>query len=178
VKLTELIDLARDYSDALDRLDEVTGEIEEEQLRAVRRRMRSLRARALVAQAAREKLLAGIGAADPALFERPRTRIAHGVKFGRRRLQGKMAMSAGQTVSGAVAAIREHLPGLLDAAVETKHTLVVAQVRKMTAEQQRLIGVSFGDPSDSPVAARVVPSAERLAAALIEGADEAEDDAA
>lgn len=177
MKLAELINLARDYSDALDRLDEVTGEIEDEQARAVRRRMVSLRARAKAAQTAREQLLAGVAGADPALFEKPRTRIAHGVKFGLRRAQGKMAMSAGQTTDTAIAALREHLPELAPSAVETKHSLVVAQVRKMSPEQQRLIGVEFSESSDSPVAARVVPSAERFAAALIAAAAEGEEDA-
>ena len=166
-----LIAMAREYSDALDRLDEVVGEIEDEQRSAVRRRMRSLRARASASQRTREKLVAAIGAADPALFEKPRTRIAHGVKFGLRRAAGRLSLAGGQTAAGAIAAVREHLPDRSAECVQVKESLVAAAVRKLSQEQRRVIGVEITDASETPVASRVVPSAERLASALIDGAD-------
>ena len=166
--LQEIIELARSYASARDRLSDATDAIAEEQARALRRGLPPLRRRVAECAAA-EALLREAVERAPGHFERPRTRTVDGVKFGWRKQPGRICM---RNEAAAIALLRKKFPELADTAIRTKESLDKAALRRMTATQLAAIGVTVEADSDETVVAGAATELDKRVAAMLAAAGE------
>ena len=170
VTLTEIQRLVRDYSDARDSLAEVAQEIRDLQRAAVRVRLRSVRARAAKASAARDALTQAIEE-NANLFERPRTHSLHGIKFGLRKAPGKLVGDQEE----AIALIKERRPHLEATLVQTKRSLVKRALINLDKAELAAIGLSIDDGGDQVVVQAASGEIDQVVDALLADIDDVGD---
>lgn len=165
--LEDIMDLARAYAKARDDMEEVLDDIADRRRKAVRSRLRALRARAAECATAREALKAAVEAASE-LFAKPRTQTVDGVKFGWRKQQGGIDIADEAKV---VERIRKKLPG------QTASLLKVTKIdktalRKLSAGDLAKIGLSISDPVDEVTITVPSTDIDKLVGALLEESGE------
>lgn len=163
--MAEIARLARDYSDAAGELEETVDEVREDQRAAARARMRSIKARAAKASAAKDALAEAVEA-NRHLFDKPRTQSAHGVKFGLRKQPGRLAGDA----EAAIARIESTMPGKAGALVRTKKELIKAALLELPAAELAKLGISVEASGDKVVVQAARGDLDRLVEALMEDA--------
>ena len=163
--LAEISRLARDYADAADALEHVVDEVREEQRAAARERMRSIKARAAKASAAKDALAEAVEA-NRRLFVKPRTQSAHGVKFGLRKQPGRLCGDQ----EAAISKIESRMPERADALVRTKKELVKAALLALPAADLAKLGVTVEEAGDKVVVQAARGDLDRLVEALMEDA--------
>lgn len=147
-----------------DKIETVTGE-----LTAVKKRyVKSLRALSDKALSARGDLSAAIDAGR-ALFERPRTRVLHGVKVGLAKNKGRFETD---DEAKTIALIRKHMqPETASALVKVKESLNKSALDELDAADLKRIGVRVAGAGDELVIKPIGGEIEKLVDALLEGAD-------
>ena len=161
--LTEIGELAKAYSGARDALASVTDEVREVQRREVRKRLRGIRSRVAEVSATREQLVAAIDE-NRQLFERPRTRAMHGIKFGLRKQPGRIEGDATQ----AIARIDRRMPDRAQDLVATKRTLVKAALQKLSTRELAALGLTIADTGDAVLVQAAGDDLDRLVDAMLE----------
>ena len=171
VTLLDIGDLARAHAAAIGELEEVTDEVRELQRREVRKRLRSIKARAAKVSATRDALAQAIAAA-PDLFEKPRTRAVDGVKYGLRKKPGRVAVD---DEAGAIARLRKRLGGDAEGLIRVRESLVRDGLRELDARTLAHAGVTLVDAQDEVVIAAARGDLDQLVAALLDGIEDAEE---
>ena len=160
--LDPIIAVAKTYAAARAATNEVRSDLAGRVRAAIRSRERALRNRIAEEEVAREELEAAIEAA-PALFEKPRTRAADGVKFGLRKQAGKIEFADEAKV---IAAIRNKFPARVGALVRTKETVDKTALRKLPARELAMLGVTIADAADEVTITVAETDADKLADAI------------
>ena len=171
--LGEIGELAKAFADARDGLAAVTDEVREVQRREVRRRLRGIRSRVAEVSAAREALVEAIDT-NRQLFERPRTRAMHGVKFGLRKQPGRIE---GDT-EAAIARIDKRMADRAQDLVATKRTLVKAALAKLTTRELAALGLTIADTGDAVLVQAAGDDLDKLVDAMLEDVADVEGAAA
>ncbi len=140
--LEGIITLAKEYATARTELDLVVQDIEDRRRKAVRSRIRALKARVADTAAAREALEQAIRE-NPALFVKPKTQAVDGVKFGFQKKTGSITIADDAEV---IRLIREKLKTRAAQLIRTKETLDKTALRKLSAGDLAKIGLSVSDP--------------------------------
>ena len=121
--------------------------------------------RKLVAQAADKKAaLKDLIGESVELFERPKTRILHGVKFGIVKGKGKLDWDDDAQV---VALIRKHYPGMAATLIRTKEAPIADALNELDVRDLRRIGVTAEDTGDKIVIKPTDSEIDKLVDALL-----------
>ena len=167
--LAEIEELTRAYSDSRRELAENVRALEEAVAAEKRRRFPSIRA--LIEEAASRK--AAVKAAveeSPFLFEKPKTRIFHGVKVGFAKARGKVTFPAGPDI--VVRLIRRVFPERFESLVKTTETPIKSALNNLSGADLKRIGVSIGEDVDGVVVAPTDSEIEKAIDALLKDEEE------
>jgi hypothetical protein len=160
--------LARQYADAQTNLDEETNTLRQKIDRAVRDAWPALRAATTRAAERYEALLAAVTDARD-VFEKPKTKILHGVRVGYRKAKDTVqVLNADNTC----ALIHKVLPDQVDVLISKTEKPVVAGLEQLDDAQLRSVGCKRVAGRDEPIAALAETELDKVVAALMKGAIE------
>jgi hypothetical protein len=160
--------LARQYADAQTDLDSLTNELRSEIDAAVRKRWPELR-RATTRAAERYDALLGLVRDSREVFEKPKTKILHGVRVGYRKAKDVVqVLNADNTC----ALIEKHLPDQVEVLISTKKSPVIAGLEQLDDAQLKHVGCKRVPGSDEPFAALADTELDKVVQALMKGAIE------
>lgn len=168
VQITEIDQLARQYADAQTALDSLTNELRQEIDQAVRARWPELRKATTRAAERYEALYALVSEARP-VFEKPKTKILHGVRVGFRKSKDAVqVLDADNTV----ALIKKHLPDSVELLIARSEKPIQAAVEQLDDSDLKLIGCRRVAGRDEPVAALAETDLDKVVQALMKSAIE------
>ena len=167
--------LAAEYAKRRDALRE-TVDTAQAAIDHVKRAYRAdLRRRTGAAANARAELLAAIEAA-PGLFSKPRTRLLSGIKVGWRKRPGRIEVS---DESAAIEAIRRKLgEEAAEGLIQTREKLNRRGLRDLSARDLMRIGAVAVADADDPIAIPADSEIDKLVDALLDGAEQGEQEEA
>ena len=103
-------------------------------------------------------------------FEKPKTRIFHGIKVGFRKLIGKLTWEDGDQV---VTLIKKHFSeDEQDLLIKTTESPVKAALEQLPAVELKKLGVSVGEDTDELVISATNSDVDKLVDALLKESDE------
>lgn len=161
-------DRCRAYAKALQLLDDTLEPVRRERREAVRRRMRSIKSRVADVAEQRARLKEAIRS-HPDLFERPKTRSAHGVVVGLRKQPGRVEIS---DQARTLERITKVLPDRYDELVQVKRTLSKAALRRLDAAALAKIGVRVVAVDDEVVVKTAADDVDRVVEGLLADGEE------
>jgi hypothetical protein len=109
--------------------------------------------------------------AHPDLFVKPRSVMAHGIKFGLAKGRGGLVIDDEDRT---VALIRKHLPDQADVLIATKEMPVKDALVQLPAADLKRIGVQVKDTGDQVLIKPVHSEVDKLVKALVAAAVEGE----
>lgn len=110
--------------------------------------------------------------AAPALFQKPRSVVLHGLKLGYQKGKGRMAWDDDSQV---VKLVRKHFPEQFDVLCKTTEKPVKAALANLTAQELKRLGVSLEETGDVPFVTDATAGVDKLVKALLKGVqDDAE----
>lgn len=160
--------LTRRYADARATLAERVAGLHEEMTAAKRRRLPGIKSAVATAKQMRDEIEGAI-ATMPREFERPRTRIFHGIKVGFRKAKGVLSWADPARV---VELIKKHFPDQAEVLIKTTETPVKDALALLPAGDLKKLGCSITDPDDQVVVAPVDGEVDKLVDALLKGAED------
>ena len=161
--LDEIIDLAKTYARSRDELDRRSEDIRDRQRKAVRPLMKGLRHQVAEVAQAKEALEDAIDG-NAKLFDKPRTQVVDGIKFGMRKQIGQINIADQDDL---VAVIRKTFPRLAKTLVRTKSEVNVPALRKLPAGDLARLGVTIDDPVDKVTIDVAASDVDKLVDALL-----------
>ena len=173
--MDEIERLAQEYAKRRTYLRERIEQAQAEVDAVKRRHYTILRRRIDAAANARADLLAAVGEAAE-LFRKPRTRLLHGIKVGWRKRPGRIEI---EDEAATIAAIRRKLSE--DAAedlIQVRERLDRRGLRNLSARDLMRIGAVAVADSDEPIAIPADSEIDKLVDALLDGAEDVEQEAA
>ena len=124
---------------------------------------------------ARAELLAAVES-SPALFRRPRTRLLSGIKVGWRKRPGRIELD---DEAATINAIRCKLDGeAAERLIRVSEKVVRGALRELSARDLMRIGALAVELDDEPIAIPADGEIDKLVAALLDGGEPAEQEAA
>lgn len=168
VQITEIDQLARQYADAQTSLDGLTNELRVKVDQVVREHWPELRRLTTRAAERYEALFARVSEAA-GVFEKPKTRILHGVRVGFRKSKDTVQVL---DEANTCALIEKHLADQVDVLISTTRKPVIAGLAQLDDAQLRLIGCKRLPGSDEPVAALATTDLDKVVQALMKSAIE------
>jgi hypothetical protein len=167
-EITAIDLLARQYADAQTDLDGSLNELKQEIDASVRKRWPDLRRATTRAAERIEALVAAVSDARSA-FEKPKTRILHGVRVGWRRAQESvLVLNADNTCT----LIKRVMPDQEDILIATTERPVMDGLMQLDDASLKLIGCKRVPGSDAPFAKLADTELDKVVAALMKGAIE------
>lgn len=160
--LDALAGLCKTYAAARERLADATEAIRAEQRRAVRQRLRGLKARAAEVSAAHDRLREAI-AHNPALFRQPRTRALEGVKVGYRKQPGRLECDEGRAIDR----IRKLHPARQAELIRVRESLNRVALRRLDTRTLASIGAAVIEVDDEIVITAANDDLDKLVQALL-----------
>lgn len=167
-EITTIDALARQYADAQMALDGLTNDLRVRIDQVVRSHWPELR-RSTTRAAERYEALLAVVTDSRAAFEKPKTKILHGIRVGYRKAQDTIqVLNADNTV----ALIEKHLPDQQDVLISTTKKPVVGGLVQLDDAQLKLIGCKRVPGADEPIAAMAETELDKVVQALMKGAIE------
>lgn len=154
--------LTREYADTYQQL---AADVEtlESAIRALKKKaLPSIKRAAERAAVAKEKLKAAIEA-NPQLFEKPRTRLFHGVKVGLQKGKGETQIPNEEKT---IELIRKHLKDQAEVLIKTEPSLIKKALANLAAADLKRIGVNVIEAGDQVVVKVADSDIEKLVDAL------------
>ena len=166
--------LAAAFSKAHDELNASVEDLET-QLRVLKRSRRARLKRLVeVYSNTRADLKVGIEAA-PKLFDKPRTRVMHGIKVGLQKGKGRLEWDDDERV---IAKIRQHFTDEIGVLVTTVEKPNKDTLQKLAVEDLKKLGVTVVGANDQVVIKPVAGDIDKLVDALLKDDDDLVEDAA
>jgi len=166
--------LARDYAQRRNTLAERAQQLNEEVERIKRQHLARVRSAARSAADAKKRLEANV-AANPHLFERPRTLVMSGIRVGFVKGKGQLIIEDPARV---VELIRKRLPEQAAALIAVRETPVKKALANLSVTELKRIGVTLQEAGDQVVVKPTDGEIDKLVAALLKDADRLAEDAA
>lgn len=111
---------------------------------------------------------------DKGVFERPRTRVFHGIKVGLQKAKGKLTFVSASKV---VELIRKHFPDQAEVLIKTTEKPVKKALTQLTVADLKKVGCEIGNTHDKVVIEPINTDVDELVSALLgQGDQDAEDD--
>ncbi|WP_430391106.1 host-nuclease inhibitor Gam family protein [Dyella sp. 20L07] len=161
--MQEIENLAKQFSGARNELAERLQALRDEQETATRRRLQGIK-NALARFTAAHAELKDAVESGQSLFQKPKTRILHGIKVGFVKQKGKLDFTDDDAV---VRLIRKHFPEQFDALVKTTEKPVKASLANLPASDLKRLGVTVSADGEAVVVAPVDGELDKLIKALI-----------
>lgn len=161
--LTEIESLTKTYADAHQGLADVMRKLEDDVRRLKRERLPAIRRAVTRAAEAKTALKLGIET-DTALFDKPRTRVFHGVKVGLQKGKGGLTWDDPQAVVERIERIYDDEIGTL---VRTRKEPNKQALAELPAADLKKLGVTIVDAGDEVVIRPVDGDIDRLVDALM-----------
>lgn len=153
-------------------LAERVQSLHEEIDQAKRRKVPGIKAAVSRARDSQLRLRAAIEA-DKSVFERPRTRIFHGIKVGLQKAKGRLAFASAEKV---IELVRRHFPERADVLIKTKETPAKTALLQLPAADLKKLGCTVEETGDEVVIAPINSEVDELVDALLgRDAEEAAD---
>ena len=162
MNLNDIGVLVRSYADDRDALAEVVDAVRDVQRRAVRERIRTIRTRVAATSTSRDRLRDAIDGAR-GLFDKPRTQSLHGVKFGLRKMPGRIEGDMAE----AIRRIDRRMPDREPELVQTRRSLDKRAVLRLSARELASIGLSLVHDDDQIVIAAASNDLDKLVDAML-----------
>ena len=161
---------AQEYSETHNALADQVETLEREIAKLKRGRLRTIRA--LVEKTAMKKAtLRGLIDESRAQFERPKTRIMHGVRVGLMKGKGEITINdAEQTIK----LIKKHLADVAEQLIITRETVSKIALAGLPAADLKRIGVVIDETGDQIVIKPTDSEIDKLVDALLCESDEPE----
>lgn len=160
--------LARQYMDAQMALDQLTNELKVAVDAIVRKHWPDLR-RATTRAAERYEALRAEVAESEAAFDKPKTRILHGVRVGFRKTPDSVQVLNDDNTC---ALIRKLMPDQVDVLIASSERPVMAAIEQLEDDQLKKIGCKRVTGKDEAVAKLAATDLDKVVAALMKGAIE------
>jgi hypothetical protein len=106
-----------------------------------------------------------------ALFDRPRTRVFHGIKVGLQKGKGKIEIA---NPDKTVELIRRHLKDQADLLIKTEEVPIKDALQNLAASDLKRIGVTVIDATDQTVIKSMDSDVEKIVDVLLKSDDEAD----
>ncbi len=163
--------LTKRYADARGLLSDTVAACNFERDQVARNYLPRMKQQAAKAKEIAAELKAAIEA-SPALFQKPRTQIFHGVKIGFRKATGKIEFDdAGHVVK----LIRKHFPDQFDVLVKTTETPIKKALENLSVSELKKLGIEVAETGDVVLIKDTASDVDKLVAAFLEeGAEEVE----
>lgn len=161
--LIEIERLAKDYAAERADLNNAVAALVSELEASRRRALPKIKRLVASAKQAHAALYAAVDQ-SPALFEKPRTQVAHGVKFGMQKAKGKIEWEDDDQV---VKLIRKHFPDQFDVLVITEYRPVKSALMNLTVKELKSIAVQATEDGDVVVIKDAVGNVDKLVKALL-----------
>ena len=165
--MQEIEILAQHYSSAQQKLADLVGELNAEMQSVKKARLRAIKNAVVIAKEKRSRLSEAVLEAK-ALFEKPRTRIMHGIKVGVQKQKGSITYEDEEKV---ISLIKKHLPEMEEVLVKSEEKLLKRSLETLPAETLQRIGVSSTDAGDEIIIKVVDGDVEKLVDALLKDDD-------
>lgn len=160
--LKDIESLTREYADYYQQLA-ADVEILEAAIRTIKKKaLPSIKRAAERAAVAKETLKAAIEEA-PQLFDRPRTRLFHGVKVGLQKGKGETQIPNEEKT---IELIRKHFEDQAEILIKTEETVVKKALANLTAVDLKRIGVNVIEAGDQVVVKVADSEIEKMVDAL------------
>lgn len=170
--MTDIETRAHTYAEARETLADEVRALEDELETTKRARLTKIKRALAEAQAAHADLQAAIEGA-PGLFEKPRTRVLHGIKVGIQKGKGKLTWADERRV---IDRIHERMPELADTLIKCTEKPVKKALEQLDSKQLRTLGITVADAGDQIVIRPMDSDIDRLIDALFR-VDELRDEA-
>lgn len=167
-EITAIDILARQYADAQTDLDGLTNELKNEIDAAVRKRWLELRRATTRAAERYDALLAAVTDAREA-FDRPKTRILHGIRVGYRKAPDVVEVLNSDNTC---ALIKRVIPDQQGVLISTTERPVMDALTQLDDATLKLIGCKRVPGRDAPFAKLADTELDKVVAALMKGAIE------
>lgn len=161
--------LTREYADAYQTLAAAVETLEAAIRDLKKKKLPAIKRAAEKAAVAKETLKTAIESV-PQLFEKPRTRLLHGVKVGMQKAKGELEIPNGEKT---VELIRKHFADLADTLIRVEETPVKKALANLPAVDLKRIGVTVIETGDQVVIKIAGTDVERLVDALLDSDEEA-----
>ena len=168
--MTEIESLAKAFAGASDELAARLDQLREEQEAAKRRRLQGIKNAIERVQASYDDLKAAVGDSRE-LFEKPKTRILHGIRVGWMKQKGKLEVADD---SACVAALRKLFGEDAAAYIKVTEAPIRTALANLPAKDLKRIGATVTDDVDAVVVKRADGEIDKLISALLNDADLAE----
>lgn len=168
--INDIETLAKSFSAARAELRDRVQRIKDEQEAIKRRLLQGVRNALDRAQNAHDELKAAI-TASPELFEKPKTRVMHGVRVGWMKQRGKLLWDSDQAV---IDSLRKLLGDEAEGYIRTTEKPLAARLAELPAKDLRRCHVTITDDTDAVVVKPADGDLDKLLNALI-GDDKVED---
>jgi hypothetical protein len=155
--------LAKRYADARGMLSDIVAALNYEREQVLRNYLTRLKRQVASAKGAEAELKSAIEA-SPALFEKPRTQVFHGVKVGFRKSTGKLEFDDPDQV---VKLIRKHFPEQFDVLVKTAETPIKEALANLTAAELKKLGVEVAESGDVVLVKDAAGEVDKIVKALL-----------
>lgn len=159
---------ARQYADAQMALDSLTNDLRRQIDQVVREHWPRLRAATTRAAERYEALYALVSESRDA-FDKPKTRILHGVRVGFRKSKDSVQILNAENT---VALIKRHLADQADVLISTTERPVQSAIEQLEPDDLKLIGCKRVTGGDEPVAAIAETELDKVVQALMKSAIE------
>lgn len=160
--MTRIENLALHFAQCRDDLGAHINAMNEEIQRIKEHSLGDVRAALRTYNTAEDDLRVAVTAA-PALFNKPRTRVFHGVKVGLRKGKGLMKIANPERT---LDLIRKLLPEQVETLIRTTHTPVKDALEQLDAQTLKRIGVHVTGASDEVVVRATDTDMDKLIKAL------------
>jgi hypothetical protein len=156
--------LTKQYADARALLAERVRTLTDEVNDAKRRKLPGIKSALSTSKDLQTQLLALIGG-NTKLFDKPRSRVFHGIKVGLQKAKGKVAFDSDEQV---VKLIRKHLADQFDVLVKTTEKPSKDALLNLPASNLKLIGCRLIETGDAAFAKTIDGEIDKLVDALLE----------
>lgn len=167
-QITEIDTLARQYADAQAALDTLTSDLRAQIDEVVRSHWPELR-KATTRAAERYEALFTLVSESRTAFEKPKTKILHGVRIGYRKAADSVQVLNAENTCALIA---KHLPDQADVLISTTKKPVMAGLVQLDDAQLKQIGCKRIPGLDEPIATVADTELDKVVAALMKDAIE------
>jgi len=158
---------AKVFAGARAELAERLNALREEQEAAKRRRLQGIKNALARVQDAHGELRASLEA-SAVLFEKPKTRVLHGIRVGWMKQKGKLEISDAEAC---VAALRRVLGDDADTYIKSTEVPIKAALANLSAKDLKRVGVTLTDDVDAVVIKAADGEIDKLIDALVGDAE-------
>lgn len=153
----------QDYADTLAEYNTLTAQVRDEIKQVTARHLAAIRRLFNGLQDQQADICAEIKA-HPEWFQRPKTRVIHGIKLGLRKRKGRLVIRAAARTVQRIKELYEDDIGVL---IKTTETPLKSGLEKLSARELKRLGVEVTDDSDDVVFVSTIDEIDNLIDFLI-----------